>query len=365
MRFFCNIIVRFDATEKGAVRFVNIPRSSNVVDAVHSMSSRSIATLGVVLLLTVLSSSVSHAALLREGDEYWVLNSRCISSVACRANLENPNLKVYRYHQGQGLQHDSVNGLYTRVDEDHSFLNVIYIHGNRFTSQEAIDRSLKIYRSVNRRCHDQTRIRWILWSWPSDPIFNPLTDVRTKAQRADTQALYVGWLLQHFPAPDRLEMIGYSFGGRIVTGALHTAAGGEMKGRTLSGPPLRGSRIGIHLVAPALDRHWLASGSRHGLAAENIGSMNLFYNSRDRVLKLYSMVSKYYNPVALGFAGLGQLAARSDHLPIQIRARDCGGAVGLLHDELKYFEPCCNVAETIATTLDASDSEVIQLTAAD
>ncbi|WP_145098650.1 hypothetical protein [Rosistilla carotiformis] len=254
--------------------------------------------------------------------------------------------------------------MYSRVAEDRSYLNVIYFHGNRFTAQEAIDRSLRIYRYVNRRCHNQTKIRWILWSWPSDPILNPLTDVRSKADRADTQALYAGRVLQHFPAPDRLEMVGYSFGGRIVTGALHTAAGGAIKGRTLPGQPLLGARIGIHLVAPALDRHWLGRGQMHGKAVENIGAMNLFYNSRDRVLSLYAMVSKYHNPTALGFAGLGPLAKRSDQLPIEIHAKDCGGSVGILHDELKYFEPCCNAAEMIAASLEINEAETIQLTIA-
>ncbi|WP_218934279.1 alpha/beta hydrolase [Rosistilla ulvae] len=341
------------------MRFVNIPRPSIPVGGRASIRSRAIVFLTVALILSIYNSTRGHAAMLHEGDEYWVVNTRCISSNSRCANLESPTLKIYRYQQGSGLQHDRLDGLLARVDEDRSYLNVIYVHGNRFTSQEAIDRSLNIYRKVKRRCHDETKIRWILWSWPSDPIFNPLTDVRTKATRADTQALYAGWLLQHFPATDRLEMVGYSFGGRIVTGALHTAAGGSIHGRSLSGPPLRGARIAINLVAPALDRHWLARGSQHGLATENIGSMNLFYNSNDRVLKLYSMVSKYYNPVALGFAGLGPLAPRSDQLPIQIRSKDCRNSVGLLHDELKYYEPCCNAVEMIATSIQASYSPIV------
>lgn len=333
------------------MRFVNIPQSSVSIDGSPMLPFRTVAVMMVALVLTLLCAGNGRAAMLRDGDEYWVINTRSISCDSCCANIDQPNLKVYRYWQGHGLRHDCVDGLFDRVSEDRSFLNVIYVHGNRFTSQEAIDRSLYIYRKVNRWCKEPVKIRWILWSWPSDPIFNPLTDVRTKAARADTQTLYAGWLLQNFPATDRLEMVGYSFGGRIVTGALHTAAGGPMHGRRLNGPPLRGARIGVNLVAPALDRHWLSAGSKHGLAAENIGAMNLFYNSRDRVLSLYSMVSKYYNPVALGFAGLGTLAERSDHQPIQILAKDCGGSVGLMHDEMKYYETCCRAAMMIASSI--------------
>ncbi|MEZ6092428.1 MAG: hypothetical protein R3C05_31365 [Pirellulaceae bacterium] len=312
------------------------------------------------ILIALLWSSTSEAQLLREGDEYWVINTRHISSNACHADLDSPRFSVYRYHDNIGLQFDSVEGLLSTAATDADCLNILYIHGNRMKSQEAIDRSLKIYRLIqNRRC-DQTKIRWILWSWPSDPIFNPLTDVRQKAARADAQALYVGWFLRRFPAIDRIEMIGYSFGGRIVTGALHTAAGGAMFGRTLPGPPLSGARIGINLVAPALDRHWLANGAKHGMAVENIGSLNLFYNSGDRVLKLYKMVSKYYDPVALGSAGLGPLGTRSDQLPIAVVSRNCVGTVGLIHDELLYYEPGCDAAPWIARSIDKACDAITQ-----
>ena len=308
----------------------------------------------VVITLALLLIATSARAGLRDGDELWMINTRSISCNLNSANISNPALRVYRYQGASGFQVDTLDNLLIHSAQDTSCVNVLYIHGNRFTAQDAIKRVWNVYWRVRRQQSPAVRVRWILWSWPSDPTFGPLRDVRSKAMRADTQTLYVGWFLQRFTGTDRLHIIGYSFGGRVATGGLHVAAGGTVGGRAVIGQPMLGQQIGVSLIAPALDRHWLSSGANHGLAVENIRQLNLFYNNHDGILKLYSMISKYYDPVALGFAGLSGLAPRSDGLPIAVCSKNCSGTVGINHDELKYYEHGCSAINTISASIDAT-----------
>ena len=61
-------------------------------------------------------------------------------------------------------------------------------------------------------------------------------------------------------------MIGYSFGGRVVTGSLHALAGGPLGRRVLHGSTVTGANIDVGLVAPAIEDDWLGTGQYHGNA---------------------------------------------------------------------------------------------------
>ena len=74
------------------------------------------------------------------------------------------------------------------------------------------------------------RLRFVIWSWPSDKIKGPLNDIRTKAWRTDTDGYYLGWFLQRMHPQSDIGLIGFSYGARIVSGALHVLAGGELDG---------------------------------------------------------------------------------------------------------------------------------------
>lgn len=340
------------------MRFEKATRSRSVTIIAH----RTFITIALHLTIAITGSTCAGdeerlRTRLHGADQMWVINTRGISHQVCSANLDYPRLRVSQFQCGAGLMQSETDHLISTIASDPACVNVIYIHGNRFDRNDAWKRVWTVYHKIRSRCPQDIRMRWILWTWPADPMGGPIKDVRTKAPRADTQTLYAGWFLRRLHASqsdcqwNRVHIIGYSFGGRVATGCLHTAAGGSIGRRSLSGQPLLGARIHVNLIAPALDQHWLRSGSNHGMASQNLGSLNLFYNNRDRVLRLYSMISRVYNPVALGFRGLNGLADRNDGLPIAVQSKNCAGSVGLMHDELKYYEPCCSASRQIASSI--------------
>ena len=143
----------------------------------------------------------------------------------------------------------------------------------------------------------------MIWSWPSSRAGILTHDVREKAERTDAQGLYLAWLLrEHSQQSASTTLIGYSFGGRIATGALHALAGGKLGGRTLAGQPISGKPINAGLIAPAIDSHWLSGHGYHSQATSNMHRMVLMYNRKDIILKSYWRVDKIRGRMALGLS---------------------------------------------------------------
>lgn len=169
-----------------------------------------------------------------------------------------------------------------------------------------------------------------------------LNDVRIKAERTDAQGLYLAWFLrQTTEVPSGLTLIGYSFGGRVITGALHALAGGLLGGRKLPGEHLKGYGARVGLIAAAIDHEWLESNEYHGLATKNMDHMTLMYNPRDTVLRKYWMLDPATISRALGAVGPMKFARRSDGTPLPVISINCSRTVGRQHDELDYFSADC------------------------
>lgn len=282
------------------------------------------------------------------GDEFWLISSRNLTSNICRADLVQPNLRASMADACGRLHPRALEDLFTRYEGG---ATAIYIHGNRFDPYQAIERARFVYRNVVQCRAPGQSVRWIVFSWPSERSGVLLADPREKARRTETHGLYLGWMLQQMAGEQNLTLIGYSFGARVATGALHAAAGGALSGRQLPGAPVQGLTNGLVLVAPALDRCWLAPGGYHQLAVSNVQRLNVFYNSIDPVLKRYWLVDEGEGGDAMGCRGLGGLAARPDSIPIQVRQLDCRRSVGPQHDEIGFFDPPCNAGGRIAQVL--------------
>lgn len=230
---------------------------------------------------------------------------------------------------------------------------VIYIHGNRMSSRDAIQRGIEVYHKTRRCCHREA-IDWVIWSWPSDKEGILIHDARRKFRRTDAQGLYLGWLLrQHVEAGTDTTLIGYSFGGRVATGALHALAGGPLGGRELPGEPVLGVPIRCGLVAPALERRALTERGVHSLATQNLDRMVLLYNRRDAVLKRFWLLQRVRGTVALGYSGPTNFAPRFDGSELPVLSRDCASNVGYHHAEIDYYSSPCNAGREMATLIDA------------
>ena len=130
-----------------------------------------------------------------------------------------------------------------------------------------------------------------------------MKDVRLKAARTTTESKYLGWTLHQLNPTTPVSLVGFSFGARIATGALHVLAGGELNGFSL--PPTAGARRQVRavLVAAALRNNWLAEGNYHGKALAVVDSMLLINNSCDAALKRYHVADGCRDAEALGYTG--------------------------------------------------------------
>ena len=119
-----------------------------------------------------------------------------------------------------------------RASDDPAVPTVVSIHGNRTDADDAVEKGWNIYQSI--RAQSDRPLRYVIWSWPADREFRRNgPDVRLKAAYSDVEAWYLAQWLAQFRPGVRVSLIGHSFGPRIITGALHLLAGGQLAGRGL------------------------------------------------------------------------------------------------------------------------------------
>src|SRR4051812_459109 len=190
----------------------------------------------------------------RATDQIWLVNTRgtCV--------WDNPAWEISRYDAGYWKGSDE-NAFY--VSDDKQTVTVVYVHGNRMEPEGAEAKGLAIYRELFAG-QEEGKVRFVIWSWPSSQIRGPLRDVRSKAARSDEEAYLLANFLAPIPADRQVGLLGFSYGSRIVGGALHLLAGGNLLGRTLEA----GDRPTFRVVywAAAVQNDWLWPGNVHRCA---------------------------------------------------------------------------------------------------
>ncbi|HEV7225433.1 MAG TPA: hypothetical protein VGN42_22195 [Pirellulales bacterium] len=211
------------------------------------------------------------------------------------------DFEVQRYQQEAGWSAASLEELFA-ADDDRLVTSVL-VHGNHTNRQWAIDKGLAFYRTLVGSARAEQPVRLIVWSWPSDQVPGSFRDdARVKAQRTNIEGYYLAKFLDRLRGPNPVSLAGYSFGARVITGALHLLGGGVLEGRRL-GEREQFPRPPLHalLMAAAIDRDWLLPGQPHGRALSSVERMVVFVNPQDRVLRWYRFVSPGQ---ALGSHGL-------------------------------------------------------------
>jgi hypothetical protein len=271
-----------------------------------------------------------------------VVSTRRLGAPACHDPWAE--LEVHRYDPRTGWEPSDVRRLL--ASQRQVGMTHIYVHGNRVSGSDALRQGRGLYRRMVRDSEPIVPLSFIIWSWPSTQIQGQLRDVRVKAQRTNLDGYYLGWFLARLDDGRPLSLIGYSFGGRIISGALHLRAGGMLAGRVLPpldpsgeamlpGPQAPPAPTRVVMLAPALDRCWLAPGAPHELAPSQMDRLLLLFNSCDRVLKRYGLLEPGSHAEALGFTGLTYPTA----LPWNaIEQRDVCTVVGKPHDEQRYYQ---------------------------
>ncbi len=222
----------------------------------------------------------------------------------------------------------------------------IFIHGNRAGRNTAIRQGWRIYRQLKQEA-DGRPFRFVVWSWPSNRIRGRnRRDVRVKACYSDLQSYYLAEYLDRVGPDVRVNLIGYSFGARIITGALHMLAGGKVAGRGLIDQDssnlsdlseendAEGPRFRAILVASAIDAGWLIPGRRNGLAVSQVDRILVTCNGCDPVLRWYPLMYGCRGPQAAGYVGAYCLGQSCE----QIESLDVSCSVGRIHDFTCYME---------------------------
>lgn len=242
---------------------------------------------------------------IRLQDEIIVVNVRPVGS-SCQADrlAAGARFESYAVTDETGCRHWRSSGLESLLSADRSISTVIFVHGNRVTHGDAKREGLAVYRRLVRRDTTAAPIRFVIFSWPASQIRGPLKDVRVKAARTRPAGCQLAWLVDQLPADTPLTMVGFSYGARIVTGALHVLGGGNLGSNQFAGlqHPDR-APINAVLLASALNSDWLCPGHCHGQAMTQVGQMLLVNNRQDRSMRFYYLSTQRGRPQALGLCG--------------------------------------------------------------
>lgn len=274
-------------------------------------------------------SSSSSATAPLAAEDVWLISTRW-------SNLyDAPELRAWRKSDGRWIEAATEDFF---ASTDPGIPTVFWVHGDRVDHWESAGNGLTVYRRLQQYGGGHP-FRFVIWSWPASELHGagPLEETRIKAARADREALSLAWFLDRIEPSTPVSLIGYSFGARIVTGALHLLGGGRLAGRELS-DRLNSDRHPLRavLLAAALDNYSLVRRQRNGLALSQVDQLLNLYNSCDKVLKWYPLLCGLLHggPEAAGYTGLvgnlGQDWAK-------IRQADVSGSIGDSHDWEDYF----------------------------
>jgi hypothetical protein len=237
--------------------------------------------------------SVCRTFRVRPEDEVWVVSTR---HLGCATDGPLPSLQFWRYE----------NAWWQPATADEFFagdaveaVTSFYIHGNQIDHPQACRDGLTVYFQLAGKFDHEPPVRFVIWSWPSSKIKGPLVDVRTKAARSDSEARYLARFLQQFPGEAQVGLVGYSFGARIVSGAMH-----RIGSESLVSADAEPSRYRVALWAAAEHSDWYMPGRYHDQALAAADAWFITVNSCDPVLARYRLLEKCGDPSAVGYAGI-------------------------------------------------------------
>jgi len=218
----------------------------------------------------------------------------------------------------------------------------VFVHGNLADADTAVRRAWTIYRRMV--CQAAGRpFRLVIWSWPSQRVCKRLRpDAQLKAEYSDYQGCYLADLLAHLDRRVSVSLVGYSYGARVITAALHLLGGGGVEGCAIAGTTVseRAARphtlMRVVLVAAAMDADWILPGHRHGLALTQVDQVLITRNCADRAMRWYARLYGRRGPRALGYAG--PVACRGVGAEgVKVEMVDVTCAVGKVHDWQNYM----------------------------
>lgn len=273
-------------------------------------------------------------------SEIFEVSTRHLSDRFCVINEEAPHLQVCRWENCRWNNSNPEQAL-----RGNDMLTIVYVHGN-FMERENTRERVRIVDAYLKR-QAKERYRLILFSWPSEKQRPVLRDAADNAKVAEMESLYLAWILKQLQSQSRVSLLGFSYGARTVTGALHLDAGGTIPGLTFQSPiTTRQNPYRLGLIAPAVDKKWLTSSGRYCCALTQVDGFVNLYNSRDPVLRRFRFIDSVSRPIAGGLNGFDGLYDPRSVSPLaggdteNVRQFDCGAIIGTTHSEKSYLGKC-------------------------
>jgi hypothetical protein len=281
----------------------------------------------VVLALGVVPSTAAETCsppcstrVVREKDELWVISTRHLDD--CPDCDESPTLCALRRSADCKWNEAPVDQLWSPPAAGGT--TRVWVHGNRVSWGNSLDIGMTAYHALVAA--DEPPVRFVIWSWPADQIKGQVRDIRVKEGRTDGESYYLASFLRRSEPASPTSLVGYSYGSRIITGATHLVAGGDLSGLRLgeiklasSAHPADGGKSAppayrIATLAAALHEDWLLPGAYHGRALERTEKLLNAFNPCDRVLKWYRKVLGCGYSDAAGYIGLAEASEHADRI---------------------------------------------------
>jgi hypothetical protein len=252
-------------------------------------------------------------------QRFWVVNTRECPQVM--GTDPWPCLKVRRFDARGELVEVDPSVLMTQT-VGHPVL--IQVQGSLTTPDVALGGLLWTHSWLqwNRALLPDTVV--IAFDWPSQRVYrNDIRDVNEKGRRAYIAAYHLARFVQGFPPDNRICLLGQSYGGRVVTSALHLLGGGSLNSQShdpwIRLPGLRAeNHVRAIILVAASDHTWLDPANRLDRSLHGCEGLLNLYNRKDEALALYPLLFRSNHHRALGRVGLthrdlarlGPLAAR-------------------------------------------------------
>lgn len=289
---------------------------------------------------------VNSATVAANATHYWVLSTRST----------HPQW-FYRDTRGRFKQADCGQFL---DSTDETTPIVIFVHGNQASFARSVQMGDMLYEYLQQQ---NPEVRFLLWSWDSErecPFIR--IDTSIKSARADAQAIPLAAFLSEIPTKTPVILVGYSFGCRIVGGAMQLYGGGQWKGESSAtvaaasemsdkvnaAPPI-GTKCTIHaaiLVAAAMDQNSFRPTGAMNTALKQVELSIVTTHAWDNALTLYHLISDEAAP-AMGLMGPDAVAATdAEH----IRTCDLSNEILPIHAWENYFSSCtlrCLLAKAV------------------
>jgi hypothetical protein len=291
----------------------------------------------LVIFLLLFAGTQSLAA--DASQQVWIVSTRCAPQ--CGELGTVPECLRY-WRMDDDCQWSRSDAEAFAAADDVAMPTVVFIHGNRANAEEAVNKAWYAYESIRAEAAGRP-FRYVIWSWPADRVcLRGRNDARLKADYSSANAYYLALWLDKLRPGVKVSLIGHSFGPRIIAGALHLLAGGEVAGQNLPAATVAAWKEGkrnplrVMLLAAALDEDCLAPNGCHGLALSLIDRVLITCNGCDPVLLRYPRLNGRGGPEALGFVGPSGIADAGNAAVV-----DVSGSVGRRHDWRLY----CSAAE--------------------